>query len=447
MARKDRSPGVISCYRIEMTTETTHTAIACTQCGCVCDDLTIQTDAHGFSAFQPGCPIADRWYQAFRETPNGVPVTVDGKPSPLNEGILAAVDLLTRARSPLIYGLSRSSTGGQRAACRLADCLRAAIDTTASTCHAPSIMALQRVGEETATLGEIKNRSDLIIYWGSNPLRNHPRHYPRVVDVAGKWVQLGRADRHVVVVDTVRTESAEIADTFIQVPPGSDFQILWALRALLRGFPLTGTLPEGVSRDTLVMLAERLKSSRYGAVFFGLGLTDDVCGHHNVEALLQLVNDVNQFTRCVARRMRVAGDVAGADSVLCWQTGYPFSVSFHRGYPQYNPGEFTASAMLQRGEVDCLVLVGAESLDRMPIAAQNAISDIPVILLDYPHCSQQRQAAVRFNTAIYGIHRPGVAYRMDEVPVPLRAWQTSDLPSDEEILNSIADRVESSLNV
>ncbi|MFN8707402.1 MAG: formylmethanofuran dehydrogenase subunit B, partial [Planctomyces sp.] len=143
-----------------MTSATTHTAIACTQCGCVCDDLTIQTDERGVSAFQPACPIADRWYQAFRETPNGVPVTIGGKPSPLNEGIIAAVDLLTRARSPLIYGLSRSSTGGQRAACRLADCLQAAIDTTASTCHAPSSMALPRVGEETATLGEIKNRSD-----------------------------------------------------------------------------------------------------------------------------------------------------------------------------------------------------------------------------------------------------------------------------------------------
>jgi GNAT superfamily N-acetyltransferase len=29
-------------------------------------------------------------------------------------------------------------------------------------------------------------------------------------------------------------------------------------------------------------------------------------------------------------------------------------------------------------------------------------------------------AAVRFTTAVYGVHRPGTAYRMDEVPLPLR---------------------------
>ena len=103
--------------------------------------------------------------------------------------------------SPLIYGLSRSSTPGQRSAVRLADELGATIDTTASTCHAPSIMAVQAVGESTATLGEIKNRSDLVIYWGSDPLVSHPRHLERFVDAPGMFVPAGRRDRHLVVVD------------------------------------------------------------------------------------------------------------------------------------------------------------------------------------------------------------------------------------------------------
>ena len=46
--------------------------------------------------------------------------------------------------------------------------------------------------------------------------------------------------------------------------------------------------------------------------------------------------------------MRIPGDVAGADSVLCWQTGYPFSVNLARGYPRYNPGEYTANQLLER---------------------------------------------------------------------------------------------------
>src|SRR5204863_6860794 len=107
-------------------------------------------------------------------------------------------------------------------------------------------------------------------------------------------------------------------------------------------------------------LARRMKSCRYGIVFFGRGLSMTGLGHHYVEALLLLVRDLNDYTRFFARRMRVQGDVTGADTVLTWQTGYPFSVNFSRGYPRYNPGEFSAQDMLERGEADACLLLGSE---------------------------------------------------------------------------------------
>ena len=69
-------------------------------------------------------------------------------------------------------------------------------------------MAVQSVGESTATLGEIKNRSDLVIYWGSDPLVSHPRHLERLIDAPGMFVPAGRRGRHLVVVDVVETETA-----------------------------------------------------------------------------------------------------------------------------------------------------------------------------------------------------------------------------------------------
>ena len=135
--------------------------------------------------------------------------------------------------------------------------------------------------------------------------------------------------------------------------------------------------------------------------------------------------------------MRVPGDVTGADSVLCWQTGYPFSVSLSRGYPRYNPGEYSAESMLASGEADCLVLVGGERVSRFSEQAQQRLTEIPVILLDPAGVHWSFPVDVRFNTAVYGIHRRATAYRMDEVPIPLRQILKSDLPSDDEILRAI----------
>ena len=52
----------------------------------------------------------------------------------------------------------------------------------------------------------------------------------RFVETRGLDFPDGRSGRHVVIVDVKRSESSELADTFIQVEPGTDFEVLWTLR-------------------------------------------------------------------------------------------------------------------------------------------------------------------------------------------------------------------------
>ena len=342
----------------------------------------------------------------------------------------------------LIYGLSRSNTEGQQAAIALADRVGAIIDTTASLGHAPAILALQEAGESTCSLGEVRNRADLVLFWGSDPVESHPRHLERYsADPVGEFLPGGRKDRTLVVVDVRPTASSARADIFLQVEPGRDFEVLWTLRGLIHGHePEPGT-SLGASLDALRDLARRMKTCRCGVAFFGLGLSRTHLGHRSVEALLRLVTDLNAFTRFYARRMRVSADVAGADSVLAWQTGYPFSVCLARGYPRFNPGEFTAHDLLRRGEVDACLLVGSFGLRRFSPPAMAHLRRIPTLVLDPPTMASLTPPTVRFTTAIPGVHVPGTAYRMDEVPIPLRTILPAHYPSDAEVLESIRVRL------
>jgi formylmethanofuran dehydrogenase subunit B len=44
--------------------------------------------------------------------------------------------------------------------------------------------------------------------------------------------------------------------------------------------------------------------------------------------------------------------------------------------------------------------------------------------LAYPTVEAVIPPTVRFTSAISGVHRPGTAYRMDEIPIPLRCvWR------------------------
>ncbi|MCA9123269.1 MAG: hypothetical protein KDB11_23965, partial [Planctomycetales bacterium] len=215
------------------------------------------------------------------------------------------------------------------------------------------------------------------------------------------------------------------------------------LRMMLREGSVAGASPE------LRHLLDCMCSCEYGVVFFGLGITEtsmwdgrphQPTGHINVAALLQLVAELNDVTRFTARRMRMQGDVSGADNVLCWQTGYPFGVDMSRGYPRYNPGEFTANELLAEQNVDACLLVGAETVPYFSSPARRHLESIPTIVLDYPGTVSDFTPAVQFTTAAYGIHAVGTAYRMDNVPFSLQAPLANNAPTDEFVLNELLNR-------
>jgi formylmethanofuran dehydrogenase subunit B len=405
---------------------------------------------HELVEFKPHCRLGERWFRVHGQAGGSI-AEIDGQPADFREAIDHAAALLRQSDYPLVYGLSRSATPGQRAAVALAERLGAAIDTTASLCHGPSIMALQEVGEVTCTLGEIRNRADLIVFWGCNPAASHPRHAERYSALAsGRFLPSGRTDRTIVMVgdgnqvhDWRLDSSGAKPDLVIPIAPGKDFEALSILRLMLRG----GAAPQ--SSPELRGLFDRMRGCRYGVVFFGLGITEtsmwdgrshSPTGHVNVAALLQLVAELNNLTRFTARRMRMQGDVSGADNVLCWHTGFPFAVDMSRGYPRYNPGEFSANELLAQKHTDLCLLVGAETVPFFSAAAQAHLRSIPTIVLDYPGVALDFVPTVRFTTSVYGLNSDGVVYRMDNVPVALKAPQRSNTPTDEDVLRRLWER-------
>ncbi len=92
-----------------------------------------------------------------------------------------------------------------------------------------------------------------------------------------------------------------------------------------------------------------------------------------------------------------------------------------------------------RREVDAGVIVGSRNLPTLSPAARQTLREIPTIVLDSPNTpAPEFTPTVQFTTAIYGVHAAGTAYRMDEVPIPLRKLIDTELPTDADVLQEIA---------
>lgn len=414
------------------------TNATCIGCGCVCDDIELHIADDRIVRAERACDLGRDWFTQPTVQP-GHPALIDGHPATLDEAISAAVDILRRAHFPLVFGLGQSTCEAMRESIALTEAIGGVIDTHTSLTHGPTKTASQLVGKVACTLGEVRNRADLIVYWGTNPAASHPRHLARyTLDPTGRFIS-GRQDRTMILVDVRESETAVTADQFLQIRPNTDFEVLTALRAVLRDRPVNDELiaATGLTVRQLRELAERMKRAKFGVLFFGTGLTATRGKHGNAAAALTLVAELNAFTKFVAMPMRDHGNEAGVDHVLSWTTGYPLGVDLSRGYPRSNPGEFTGVDLLTRGDVDAAVIVGEGPWGLLPRAATDRLGQIPTVVLNSRVGELSRAARVHFTTAVTGISTAGTVYRMDKIPLPVTAAVRSSYPSEEEVLQRL----------
>ncbi len=402
----------------------------CAGCGCVCDDIELHHDGRTIREARNACERGEAWFREPTGEPQSPGVLLDA-------AVEEAAEILHAADLPLVFGLGYATCEAQREAIALAEQLGGTIDTETSLSHGSMEMAAQLGGKITCTLGEVKNRADFVLYWGANPAQTHPRHFERyTLTPKGKYTPNGRADRTLVVVDVRETASTAAADVFLCIRPGQDFEALTILRAVVQGsrFDEAKLAATGLTLDQLRDLSRRMKKARYGIVFVGMGLFQTRGEFMNCAAVTALVIELNSWTRFISMPMRSPGNVSGADAVLSYTTGYPFAVNFSRGYPRYNPDEFSAAGLLSRGEVDAALIVGTDSLTKLPQAARDHLSRIPTITLDAKPPSLG--SSVHITTAAVAA---GTVYRMDKVPLTLRPPLTSPNVSDEVAIRLIRD--------
>jgi formylmethanofuran dehydrogenase subunit B len=392
----------------------------CTACGCTCDDLAVTVRDQQITAFEPPCPLAAQFLLAERPA-----APTDDESAKVQQ----AAGLLRAARAPLIMGIERASVEAQRLAVAIADRLGAYLVPTDDRGVSRSHVAAQTLGAVTATLGEVAQRSDLIVYWQCDPATTHPRHIERFAS---------RAGQRRIVVDSWPSPSAALADEYVLIPADSGVACLATLRAVVRGVALGANAVEEQTGNLLATwqsLAEQLCAAKYAAVFY---VAANAADESTTQAIQLLARDLHRHARAIAPPLGAAWNAVGAAQVLAWQTGFPGAVSFARGYPQELPGTGSAAALLSRREVDVALVVAADPLAHLPAAAAAHLQSIPTIVLDDHDTATTAAATIAIRTSSFGIESTGTTFRSDGVALPLRPALVPTTPDLAAVLDALA---------
>jgi formylmethanofuran dehydrogenase subunit B len=378
----------------------------CLGCGCACDDIAVVVHGGRITDTRNACTRGAAWF-GDGTVPNAT--RVDGRAAAIDAALDGIAALIARAEMPLIYLAPELSCEAQRAAIALADRWRASLDTVTTHTAGASIVAAQERGRAGATLGEIRHRADVVVFWGVDPGDRYPRYWTRYAPAAAA---MHASTRTVIAVDIGDQRGPADATLRVAVPAREEVATLTALDAIVRQ-PATPIDGEPWTRARA--LAERLTAAKYVAIVADAEPPAPAADRMRLNlsratALIAVAQGLNGPTRCALSTLRGGGNRSGADNVLTSQTGYPMAVSFAEGFPTYRPFDAHTGA-------DAVLIIGDAS--QVPPAVMSMWPGAAIATIG-PRASECAAARIAIDTGLAGIHHGGTAVRMDDVPLPLR---------------------------
>ena len=424
--------------------------IICPVCGASCDDIQVDLTDNGL-VVQNACKMGNAKFQEIVSSHRiREPLCRDGgslRKASWNEAIERTAQILANAKRPLLFLGSETSCEAMEVGIHMAEFLGGIADSNSTVCHGPTAMGIQEAGRVGATAGQSKSRADLTVYWGSNPLESMPRHMSRyAVYPRGYWTKRGRFDRTIITVDPRRSITAENSDLHIQLKPNSDYELLSALLSLLHGKRPHPSVEEvtGISIAEMEEMLSMMKSCKFGAIYVGLGIASSYGKHRNAELAFNLVKELNGYTKFVIGALRGHCNVAGFNQIASYLYGFPFGLDFARGYPRYNPGEYTAVDVLREHDVDAAFILSADLVSHFPAACAEYLAEIPVACIDIAPCPTTMISDVVLPGVIDAMESDGTFYRLDDVPIYFQPFTNSPFSfteSNEDTMKQIFERV------
>ena len=412
-----------------------HESIVCPGCGCLCDDLDVTLEGDRIVEVTNVCLWGvSRFFHAKKFHPKKErhrlltpQVRHKGRQetAPYETALAAAAQLLSRARRPLIYGLTNSGCWAQEAALKLARSLGARLEPGDLAFKAPYYQTIQEHGLVWAPLEVIRDEADRVLFWGANPIHSAPRHVVRyAVFPRGRFTERGIEDRQVAAVDIYKTELAKFCPLFIKVQPGQELDLVLGATAILAGEPPPKPRVRGTRR-----LSQFLANATCGVIFCGRGVS--------YGPALELFNRLARLVEFLNREARfflfpLSGDFnsTGLYHLLLNEVG-------RAGAPDFAAAEVAVhSTPVDFREVDAVLVAGADLLWFLP---EEVVEDlkrrqVPMVALSPFANRTTGQAAVVLPVALAGIETAEVAYRMDGLPLLLKQLVPGALPSTHQVL-------------
>ena len=419
----------------------------CTVCSLLCDDILI-TAADGV---EQACDHGSKTIREAlaQELPSAAPpagASEHHSPIDRETAIERAAEVLVSARRVLVTGLANAPLEAITAACDLAESLGAAVDTGLPESARAAGPTIARAGEVTAAFEELRDRADLVIFWCCDPFKSHPRFIERFVTPP---LADGRPRQTIAIgPDSVMPD----ASSHRHLPLSRDLAVEAArlLHLRIAGRHAPDTLDGPLASDSS-QLHDAIRSATCVAI-----VTSDAADPVGLEAwsIVHLVRTIaherQAFQIPLGAGLAAGGaNAAGAAAACTWRYGAAGAIACADPMGSlFLPGEADARRLIDRSEVDAVVILGRLSGPLEQAIADRGDAVSLVRISDAAEMPRQPPGrTIHLRCASLTTATTGTMLREDGRRVVLAPSRQSTLPQMQEVLVDLTGAVRQSFAV
>lgn len=405
--------------------------IVCTGCGLLCNDYGATN--------QPSdsrCLVAGEWLKRA----NVAETTAFGKQVDLDNALKMAANQLLSSQRTLVTGLLAAPLEAIHVASQIAELIAAAVDGGLAESAQTTGPIIARAGEVTAAFEELRDRADLVIFWNCDPSITHPRFLERFIEPplpAGRRQTISLGETAVIPSSATNRHFSLTTE-----------QMVSTARLVQEAFKNSPAVPPATRPELLI---QEITTAIQQANCIGFVSTNET-DHLGISSwsLAELVRHVAHqkpaFQIPIGAGIKAGGpNAAGVTTSCTWRFGSPGAIgTANRQGSRFEPAEADARRLINRGEVDCLLVVGHLPRHLKEIVATSADPPFIIILTDVvPELIESRTIVL----AVASLAKTcsGTMLREDGQLVRVIPQELSAMPTLEEMLTKLAEHIQQHL--
>ena len=406
--------------------------IVCPFCSLHCDDIELNIRDNKINVKGGiGKPCKDKFEQNNSNSLDTISPKLNGKLESFDNAIKQSKKLIKDSHETLIFNTS-SDVNITRELLTSTSKINGIFDHINSETFIHNIDIYQRRGFMSTTLSEVKNKSDVIVLFSNNILKNYPRLIERVLAPDNSFsIRPNKKKVYIIGNKKNNIKQGLKKDDRIEY---IDFNI--RNTSILIQSLKTKNNNTSLKENIFNKLLASINNSKYLTICWA---TSEFIGTNNcyntISAISEYVVSINETSRAACLPLSGNdGDVSNIQTTG-WLTGFPTRVKFTGDYFEYDRDLYHGNRLIESNNINLVIYVNCISNNKLVLNKKNKN-----IIIGHPSTKYNIQPDVFIPCGIPGIDYKGLIFRTDNVvTLPLKAIKIPTHRSAQEILRRLTN--------